>query len=132
MRRVTLACCIATAVFVPAIVAAQIDYAARNMDYQPFFRTAAATVSISSSVGTSTSVVIAAANPYRIGLSIYNNGANSAYLTYGTTSSGSSPTRILATFANWDMTGPVFYTGPIAAIRNAGSGTMIVTEINKQ
>lgn len=82
---------------------------------------------ISASVAT-TSVVVLPANRWRNGLTIYNNSANSVYLTFGPISSGSTCTRILATFAQWDMLGPVIYTGQISAIRNAGSGTLVITE----
>lgn len=74
------------------------------------------------------SVQVLAANTKRRGLTIYNNSANSVYLTWGATSSSNTCTRILATFTQFDMFGPVVYLGPISAIRNAGSGTLILTE----
>lgn len=75
------------------------------------------------------SQVVVPANPDRRGLIIYNNGANSVYLTYGPVSVSAACTRILATFAQWEMMGPVIYTGQISAIRNAGAGTLIITEL---
>jgi hypothetical protein len=76
------------------------------------------------------SVLAVPANSGRRGLTIYNNSANSVYLTYGNTSTSAGCTRILATFTQWDMTGPAIYTGAISAIRNAGTGTLVVTELS--
>lgn len=90
------------------------------------------TVTTSASVTTS-SVQILAANPDRIALFIYNNSANSGYLTLGATSTSSTPTFILGTFAQftWPFAS-IIYTGAISAIRNAGLGTFTCTEIVKQ
>lgn len=93
-----------------------------------FFLSDNVVTTVSPSVTTS-SVVIVQANPRRRGIIIYNNSANSAYLTYGLTSASNTCTRILATFTQFEMLGPVVYTGAIAAIRNAGSGTLIITEL---
>lgn len=71
-------------------------------------------------------------NLKRVGLILYNQAGNTAYGTFGVTSTGSSPTFIIASFNNFSMLGPVVWTGPIAAIRNAGSNAgyqMIVTEL---
>ncbi len=76
------------------------------------------------------SQVVLPANASRKGFIIYNNSANSVYLTYGPTSTGSTCTRILATFANFESLGPVVYTGQISAIRNAGAGTLVITELS--
>jgi hypothetical protein len=86
-------------------------------------------VSISPTVAL-TSVQIIAANPNRKGFVLYNNGGNSAYITYGTTSSSAAPSFIIGAFTNGPtvITTPVIYTGPLAAVRNAGSGTIIITE----
>lgn len=74
------------------------------------------------------SVVIAAANVNRKAFSIWNNGSNSAYVTFGATSTSAAPTFILATFTSITFFTPVVWTGQISAIRNAGSGNMVVTE----
>jgi hypothetical protein len=87
-----------------------------------------AIITTSSSVGL-TSVQIIGANPGRRGIIIYNNSSNSAYITYGPSSVSSTPTRILATFSQFEMLGPVVYTGVISAVRNAGSGTLTITEL---
>jgi hypothetical protein len=60
---------------------------------------------------------------------IYNNSSNSCYITFGTTSTSAAPSFILATFANFVWQGPIIYQGPMAAIRNAGSGTITITEL---
>lgn len=78
---------------------------------------------------TNVSQLVLPANPDRRGLIIYNNSGNSVYLTFGPTSASNTCTRILATFAQWDMLGPVVYTGEISAIRNSGSGSLIITEL---
>lgn len=75
------------------------------------------------------SVVIAPANPKRIGFMLYNNSANSTYVTFGPTAVAASCTQIVATFASWPFFYPVCYTGPISAIRNAGSGVCTVYEL---
>ena len=83
---------------------------------------------ISPSVTTASQVVVEA-NPRRRGLLIYNNSTNSVYLTYGPTSVSATPTRILATFTQFENLGPTLYMGAISAIRNAGSGSLIITEL---
>lgn len=75
------------------------------------------------------SVVIIGASTRRRGLLLYNNGGNSAYITFGPTSAGSSPTAIVGAFSNYAMLGPAIWMGQISAIRNAGSGTFIITEL---
>ncbi len=75
------------------------------------------------------SVVIAAANPDRLGLIIFNNSSNSVYVTFGGTSSSATCTRLIPTFASWECIGAVIYTGAVSAIRNAGSGACIAYEL---
>lgn len=82
---------------------------------------------VSASVGTSNALVVYA-NKRRQGLTIYNNSSNSVYITFGPVSNGSTCTRILATFTQFDMLGPAIYRGEISAIRNAGSGALVITE----
>lgn len=77
------------------------------------------------------SVIIVPANAKRVGLILYNNGANSCYVNFKSTASSALCTVIIPTFATWTWTLPeIIYTGPISAIRNAGTGTIIVTEFN--
>ncbi len=75
------------------------------------------------------SVVIAPANPRRIGFYIFNNSSNSVYVTLGPTSASSFCTQLIATFATWACNDPICYTGVISAIRNAGSGVCTVHEL---
>lgn len=84
------------------------------------------TTAVPLSPGTS---VIAVANPARIAFFVWNNSANSIYLTFGPTSSSATPTFILATFATYPNLGPVIWTGAISATRNAGAGNATVYEI---
>ncbi len=87
-----------------------------------------ATISVSPVV-TTTSQVIVQANYKRLGLIIYNNSANSGYIAYGSAANSSNNmTAIIPTFTQWVMTYPVYY-GPIHAIRNAGTGTFLITEL---
>jgi hypothetical protein len=77
---------------------------------------------------TTTSVVIAPANPNRRGFVIFNNSSNSAYVSLAATSVASTCTRLVAAFASWEMVGGLAYTGPISAIRNSGAGIVTVWE----
>ncbi len=76
------------------------------------------------------STLIIAANPDRIGWALWNNSANSLYVTYGLTSVGTTPTFILPTFATLSSgtLGTPVWQGPLAGIRNAGSGTVTLYE----
>lgn len=65
------------------------------------------------------------ANPNRKGVFLYNQSSNSAYVTLGDQSISSGPTFIVPSFQNWQMLGPVVWTGPISAIRNAGTGATL-------
>lgn len=88
-----------------------------------------ATLTVSSSVGT-LSVQVLAANPYRKGCYIYNNSSNTVYINFGATVSSSTAMVLpIATFATWAMPLPI-YTGKIAAIRNSGTGTLLITELS--
>ena len=75
------------------------------------------------------SVQIAAANPNRKAFYIWNNSSNSTYVTLGPTSVSSTPTRLVPTFATWEVNTGTIWTGAISAIRNAGSGTVTVYEL---
>jgi hypothetical protein len=98
------------------------------MDILHYQSAANATVIATPSV-TTTTVQLIDANPQRKGLMIYNNSANTVYIAYSATASSSvRMTLPIATFATWNMPSPI-YTGPISGIRNAGSGTCMVTEL---
>lgn len=86
-----------------------------------------------SPVITTTSQLIIGASSYRIGLILYNNSANSVYISFGSpANSATNMSLIVATFTHWTMVQPIFM-GPIYGIRNAGTGTVLVTEFsNKQ
>ena len=78
------------------------------------------------------SVVIAPANPNRMGFVIFNNSANSGYVSLAGVSVASTCTRLIATFTSWEFfPDGMCYTGPISAIRNSGSGVMAVWEFTK-
>lgn len=78
---------------------------------------------------TTASVLVSPGDKRRLGFYIWNNSANSVYLSFDTVSTSASPTRILATFATWESVGGICYTGPISAIRNSGSGTVTLWEL---
>jgi hypothetical protein len=86
------------------------------------------TVTTSVSV-TTASVLIATTNTSRKGFIIWNNSSNSIYLSFAPTSSSSTCTYILPTFASWVYNGPIIYQGPISGIRNSGSGTVTLYEL---
>ncbi len=91
---------------------------------------ASVTTIISASVA-QTSVQIAPANAQRRFFMLYNNGANSCYINFGQAASGNTCSVIIPTFTTWSWpNNTVIYTGTINAIRNAGSGTIVVTEFN--
>lgn len=73
------------------------------------------------------------ANVRRVGLIFYNNSGNTAYVTYGTSSNASSPTFIVPSYQSvYFLSDSAVWTGPISAIRNAGSNanfSMVVTEL---
>jgi hypothetical protein len=92
-------------------------------------RRSTAKITVSESLVAAVSKVIIGANPKRKGLIIYNNGGNTAYITFGPVSAGNACTTNVASFQSWSMLGNVVYTGQIAAIRNAGTGVMVITEL---
>ncbi len=75
-----------------------------------------------------TSVVIAPANSLRKGMIIFNNSANSAYVSLAATCVAATCTRLIATYTSWECFWTTYYTGPISAIRNSGTGVMTVWE----
>lgn len=77
---------------------------------------------------TTVSQVIALLNRNRIGLLIWNPTANSVYIAYGQTCSATTQTAIVPANSTWSMPEPI-YTGAISCTRNAGSGSVNVTEL---
>lgn len=73
--------------------------------------------------------LLSSGNPNRIGFIIYNNSGNTIYVEYNTTASSATPEHLIATFTSLAILGPVVWTGALAAVRNAGSGTAILTEL---
>lgn len=75
------------------------------------------------------SQLLIAENRGRRGLYFYNNGTNSIYVALGVAAnSASSMSIIIPTYTTWIMPTPL-YTGPIYGIRNAGAGTVLITEL---
>jgi hypothetical protein len=67
-------------------------------------------------------------NDNRVGFMLYNNSANSAYITYGAANGSSTCSFILATFTQYVHMATIWWTGELYAVRNAGSGSIIITE----
>lgn len=65
----------------------------------------------------------------RKGCIIFNDSANSAYITYGTTAVITGATTIIGPYASWEMTGPAVWNGEVHAIREAGSGSLVITDM---
>lgn len=74
------------------------------------------------------SLVIAPANANRKGIVIFNNSANSCYVSLAGTAVAANCAHIIPTFASWECFWPVMYTGAISAIRNAGTGVITAWE----
>ncbi len=74
------------------------------------------------------SVKIAEANPNRKGFIIFNNSANSVYVSLTGPAVAATCTRLIATYAAWEWLYPIAYTGEIYAIRNSGTGQVTVWE----
>lgn len=93
-----------------------------------------ARITVTPSVGTvatTGSVKLVGAAQDREGLYIYNNGGNTIYIAFGSpANSANNMTLQIAAFSTWTMTWPTFL-GEIWGIRNAGSGTCLVTELYK-
>lgn len=84
---------------------------------------------ITSPVITTSSVLIVGANNQRIGLWLYNNSANSVYISVtGPANSSTNMSFLVATFATWYMPADLIYTGAVYGIRNAGTGRVLATE----
>lgn len=102
-----------------------------SLPVNPVTVVATATVSVSPVITTS-SVKIVNANPARKALVLYNNSANSVYLSTATpATSGTNLFYILPTFTQVSLTQLMpntVYTGAIYGIRNAGTGSVVVTE----
>jgi hypothetical protein len=75
------------------------------------------------------SAQLVAANANRKGFVIFNNSANSVYVTEGPTSVAANCTRLIATFTSWENVAGAVWTGAISAIRNSGSGVCTVFEL---
>lgn len=93
------------------------------------YQTANISRSTTASVAATVSVLLAPANPSRVGFTIWNNVNNTAYVTFAATSSGSTPSFIIGAFSSFVWNGVICPTGPISAVRNSGTGTFTITEI---
>lgn len=113
-------------VLAAAIIPVRADITS-SVKIDDIYRATSVTTTTSANVAT-TSVLIVQANLFRRCLYIWNNSSNSAYITFGPVSSGSTPTAIVPSFTSFVMNAGPIYTGPISAIRNAGTGNMTTTE----
>ncbi len=85
---------------------------------------------MSSSVAiSSTSVTVAAANPNRKGILLYNNSTTVVYIAYDATASMTHFTFAIAAAATWTMPQPI-YLGAVTAVRaTTGDGKLLITEL---
>lgn len=74
------------------------------------------------------STLLLAANPARRGASFWNDAGTNLYLKLGAVASAASFTVRLSGFSFYEIQFPV-YTGTVEAIRTAGAGTVLVTEL---
>ncbi len=72
---------------------------------------------------------MAAANPNRKGLVIYNASSSVVYVAYDLTASATHLTFPIAALSTWTMPFPI-YPGAIAAVRaSTGDGKLYMTEL---
>ncbi len=110
-------------------MAVQTATAGNTNNYNLAIAAVGCTIISTASVGL-TSMQVMSSNSKRMGLIVYNNSANSVYLAFDTfCASATHMTMIIPTFAQWFMTAPT-YCGPISAVRNAGSGILMITELS--
>lgn len=64
----------------------------------------------------------------RKGAVLFNDSANSAYITYGPSATVLSPTKVIGPYADWHLPGPAIWCGEISAIREDGTGSLVITE----
>lgn len=77
----------------------------------------------------STSVVVATANPNRKGLLLYNNSTTTVYIAYDSIASTAHLTYAIAAATTWTMPAPI-YQGVVTAVRaSTGDGKLLVTEL---
>lgn len=79
---------------------------------------------------TTTSSVIAAADPARVGLVIHNTSGRKLFVAFAATASAVIYTVELSNGAVYEMPKD-FYTGVVSAVTSSGSGTIAVTEITE-
>lgn len=83
---------------------------------------------ITASVTTSSSLILDA-DPDVKGTIIYNDSDDSVYLTYGPTAAVANATKVIGPHAAWDIPGPAVWCGEISAIRESGSGVLVITSM---
>ncbi len=99
-----------------------------RIELKDLFAAAGSTIINTPSIGL-TSTLVLSANQWRRGLYVYNNGANTVYLSFDSfVSSATHMTIPVATFSTWVMQMPI-YLGSLAAVRNSGTGILMITEL---
>lgn len=80
-------------------------------------------------------ILLAPANPNRLGFVVYNNSTNTMYVLISTGGPTGNQIGQCATnagpTAHFYMTGPMVYTGAIYGYRNSGSGSAWIIEFEK-
>jgi len=92
---------------------------------------AAGTATSSNVAGSASSVTLLAANPMRVGFTMFNESTSIVYVKLGATASNASYTKQLLPNDFWSSAMLGFnYTGRIDAIWASGVGNMRVTEMS--
>jgi hypothetical protein len=99
------------------------------IDRTPPQRIAPASVStVSSVVSSASSVQLLAANVNRIGVILYNDSTQVAYVAFAATASSSAYTLKMAPGSHYESE-PSVYTGVISAVWASANGSMRITEL---
>lgn len=92
------------------------------------FRGANSTLITTVTVGVS-SIQLVGANPARRGLYLWNAGGNQVAINLGATANWNAPNLRIAATDGLSVVGSPVWQGALSAIRNSGSGAVIVTEL---
>lgn len=89
----------------------------------------ASNVALSNVTASITSVVLLANNPTRLGAVLHNDSTAILYLKYSVTASNTSYTYKIGPDDHWEMPDNLCWTGSIAGIWTAATGTARITEL---
>ena len=90
---------------------------------------AVAGASLANVSASATSVTLAAANPSRLGLTIYNDSAATLSVKFGATASSTSKTVDVAPYGTYEMPQEAPYLGVVDGLWSSATGAARVTEL---